>query len=560
MMQLRPYQAEAIDAINARLADCTDHGVVSIPTAGGKTIIFATMIHRWLDQWPGSRVAILAHRQELLSQAEEKLKRLWPLAPAGVWSAGLKRREGNYDVLIAGIQSVYRRALDFEPFDIVIIDEAHLVPNSSDTMYRQFLADAKLNNPNVRYIGFTATPYRLDGGNLCGPNRLFNSVWYEAEIARMIDDGYLCQLRTKATETRLNVDGVHTRQGDFVPGELAAKVDTTDLVGAAVDEIVRKGEGRRAWLVFCCGVEHARHVSEELGRRGIDAPVVVGNTDKEDRGTILADFDAGRIRCVVNVNCLTTGLDVTRIDLIAVLRPTQSTSLFVQMVGRGFRLLPGVIDGLEDAPSELRLSAIAASAKPDCLVLDFGENCLRHGPLNALKIKTKNGDCDGEAPAKACPGCQEYVPAGVLECPCCGYQFPPREIKHEKRATDAPIILNSKTEPWTIDVEAVEVERHEKQGKPPSLQVTYHGGYHERHREWICLEHTGYAQTKARHWWRRRFGEPIPATVTEAMADMFLGNKIQNVTKSITVRWAGKYTEVVGAELQGEREYGAIAR
>lgn len=527
-MRLRPYQSDAIDAVNAHLREKTAHAVVSIPTAGGKTVIFAAMIADWLQAWPGSRVCILAHRQELLTQAEAKMRAAWPAAPLGVWSAGLNRREGGADILIAGIQSIYRRACDLKPFDVVIIDEAHLVPNTSDAMYRRFLKDAKLCNPNVRYIGFTATPFRLDGGPLCAPGRLFDEVCYEADLVGLLDDGYLCPLRTKATETVLDAAGVHVRQGDYIAGELEAAVNTDPLVRAAVAEIVAKGADRKSWLIFCCGVAHAYAVSNELASYGIVAPVIVGGTHKEDRDNVHADFDAGRLRCVVNVNCWTTGLDVTRIDMIAVLRPTQSTALWVQMIGRGFRLHEG---------------------KGDCIVLDFGLNCRRHGPLDRLRIKTKGGDGTGEAPVKVCPSCDELMHAAMSECPACGYLFPPREINHEATPDTAPIIAG--TEPWDETVTGITVSRHDKPGKPPSLCVRYVCGLNS-YREWVCLEHDGFAGAKAARWWMRRFGKLIPASVHEAMSDLFLGHKLHEMTDSIRVKQAGKYQEITDITLKSK--------
>ena len=193
-MELRPYQRTCINAVNQYLRSSTGHPVVSIPTAGGKTIIFGTMIREWLEAWPGSRVCILAHRQELLTQAEDKIKAIWPEAPISVYSAGLKRRELTEDILIAGIQSIYKRADEIRSLDIIILDEAHLTPNSSETMYRAFIDDLMGQNPALRVIGWTATPYRLDGGELAGPEeeKLFDHVCYEANINELIKDGYIC--------------------------------------------------------------------------------------------------------------------------------------------------------------------------------------------------------------------------------------------------------------------------------------------------------------------------------------------------------------------------------
>lgn len=528
-MNLRPYQREAIDAVNDHFATKDTNPLVVVPTAGGKTIIFATLIKEWLNhpEWSPPRVCILAHVRELLGQAETKLKAVWPDAPVGVWSAGMKRKEGSRQITIAGIQSIYKRAFDFDPFDVLLVDEAHLIPTSGEGMYRKFVDDCKLANPNIRVLGFTATPYRLDGGHIAQQDYVLNDVCYEANIGQLIEDGYLSKLRSKATATVISTEGVKVRQGEFLASDLERVANTDSMVSAAVAEIVEKGKERKAWLIFCCGVEHAWHVSAALKAQGIEAPVVTGDTKPDARAETLRRFDCGELQAVVNVNCLTTGLDVTRIDLIALLRPTKSTALYVQMVGRGFRLHHG---------------------KSDCLILDFGNNVRRHGPVDDVRIKTALMDGDGgEAPTKECPTCAEIVHAAVLECPACGRQFPPREVKHEKHA-DAVQILSTDATPWEVPIIEVDVEPHNKEGKLPSLRVAYRGTM-ETHREWVCLEHPGYAGLKAKRWWSRRFGEPVPTTVADAMGDLFLSHKLTKITKAIKVRRSGKYTEIIDVVL-----------
>jgi DNA repair protein RadD len=530
-MNLRPYQQEAIDAVNAALMERDDNPLVVIPTAGGKTIVFATLVQQWLAAWPATRVCILAHVKELLTQAEDKIKRVWPAAPVGVWSAGLKRRQGSMPITIAGIQSIYKRAYDFDPFDAIIVDEAHLIPVEGEGMYRSFIDCARKANPNVRVIGFTATPFRLDGGHIAQKDYILNHVCYEAEITRLIGEGYICKLTSKATDTKLSGDGVRIRQGDYAQKELEKKVNTDSLVEAACAEMVKKGADRKSWLIFCCGVEHACNVARCLQNvHGITTEVVTGDTDADVRRQTLEWFDAGHIRAVVNVNCLTTGLDVTRIDLIAMLRPTQSTSLYVQMVGRGFRL---------------------HADKGNCLILDFGENVLRHGPVDAIMVNDpQRGDGEGVATSKVCPNCREIVPAGVLVCPMCEFAFPPREIEHQKHAHEVPII--SESEPWTMDVEMCSAELHQKSDdRPPVLKVSYYHGM-QRHTEWVCLEHPGYAGHKARDWWRRRFpGEEPPKTVAEALSrDIFLAATLARMTSSIKVKQVGKYTDVIETHLR----------
>lgn len=156
-MKLRPYQQDSIDAVYRHLRERDDNPVVVIPTAGGKTPILATICRDAIGRWNG-RVLVVSHVKELLEQAVDKLKQVAPKLPVGVYSAGLKRRDTDHRVIVAGIQSVYRRACELDAFDLIVVDEAHLIPTDGDGMYRQFLAEARVINPHLRVIGLTATP------------------------------------------------------------------------------------------------------------------------------------------------------------------------------------------------------------------------------------------------------------------------------------------------------------------------------------------------------------------------------------------------------------------
>jgi DNA repair protein RadD len=163
---LRSYQNEAVEAVYRHLRERDDNPVVVLPTGAGKSWYIAQMATDAVSQWNG-RVLILAHRKELLEQNADKIRRLCPDLRVGIYSAGLKRRDTDTPVLVAGIQSICRRACEFEPFDLVIVDECHLIPRDGEGMYRQFLREATIVNPHLRTIGLTATPYRLDSGPIC---------------------------------------------------------------------------------------------------------------------------------------------------------------------------------------------------------------------------------------------------------------------------------------------------------------------------------------------------------------------------------------------------------
>ena len=159
-MKLRPYQQEAVEAVYCHLRDRDDNPVVVCPTGSGKSVLIAQIANDAVARWNG-RVLVLAHVQELLEQNADKIRRLCPDVKVGIYSAGLKKRDTEPPIICAGNQSVYRRACELDAFDLVIVDEAHLITTEGDGMYRQFLADAKMINPDLRMIGMTATPFRL---------------------------------------------------------------------------------------------------------------------------------------------------------------------------------------------------------------------------------------------------------------------------------------------------------------------------------------------------------------------------------------------------------------
>jgi DNA repair protein RadD len=473
---------------------------VVIPTAGGKTPVMASVCQDAVTLWTG-RVIILAHVKELLEQTADKLNAICPEVRYGVYSAGLKRRDTDRPVIIAGIQSVYQRACEFDPFHLIVIDESHMIPPDGDGMYRQFLADAKIVNPNLRIIGFTATPFRLKTGSICTPDGFLNHVCYEVGVRELIVQGYLCPLVTKAGQVKADTSGLHVRAGEFVPGEVEAVMDDAQLVRAACAEVVEASRERNACLIFASGVRHGRHVAEVLQREhGIACGFVSGDTPTEERDATLARFKAGELKYLCNVNVLTTGFDAPHIDCVALLRPTLSPGLYYQMVGRGFRLHP---------------------SKANCLVLDFGGNVLRHGPVDRIKVKTANRDGTGDAPAKECPDCHALIPAAYAACPECGHEFPPPKTQsHDARASTAAV-LSGQVTVETFPVRDVMFGVHTKRGAaddvPKSLRVDYKVGWHRWKSEWVCLEHDGFARQKAVAWWKKRSKEPVPAKAAEAV-------------------------------------------
>lgn len=520
MLTLRDYQRGSLDALYDYWQNGGGNGLIVLPTGAGKALVIAALTRELLETWPDLRIGIVTHTRELVGQNFKELLGYWPGAPAGIYSAGLGRRDTRSRILFMSIQSVFRKVRALGAFDVIIVDECHLIPRSSDTSYGRFLADLRDLTPDMRVVGTTATPYRLDSGRLDeGDDAIFDTVVYDANVGDLIREGHLSPLVSKATLTQLDTSGVSKRGGDFVPGQLAAAVDHGHITQAAVEEMVRWGADRRAWLAFCAGVKHALNVRDAIRAAGFTAETVTGETPTGERDRIIAAFKAGRIRCLTSVSVLTTGFNVPQVDMLALLRPTQSTGLYVQMVGRALR---------------------KAHGKSNALILDFAGAVRKHGPIDAVIVQ-KPGKGDGPAPVKECPACESLVPCGALTCEECGHEFPPREeARHDAVADATHAILSTDGPPW-LDVTDMSFARHRKVGGTDSLRAEFHCGI-TTHRAWICLEHQGTARRKAAEWWRRMGGMDVPATVEDGLAradDLVCPDQIQ-------VRQNGKFWEVVG--------------
>lgn len=527
MITLRPYQKDATAAMMAYWGAGGGNPLVEMATGTGKSMVIASLVQDLSRDYPGMRVLMLTHVKELVQQNFMALLKVWPDAPAGIYSAGLGRRDAHHRVTFASVQSVYNKIKLIGKRDLVMIDEAHLVPLSGEGMYRRLLDDLYELNPDARVCGFTATPYRLDTGRLDqGDTRLFDKIVYTYGISQGINDDYLSPLISKATAVNIDVSKVERRGGEFVPASLETAADAITV--EAVNEIMQFGQDRRAWLVFCAGVKSAAHARDVFRSSGISCEMVSGETPNGERDSIIRRFRNGEIRCLTNANVLTTGFDVPHIDLVAMLRPTLSTSLYVQIVGRGTR---------------------KAHGKDNCLILDFAGNVRRHGPVDAVSVLPKSaGGSDGkvgvdQVMAKCCPECNELVALNAIECKVCGFMWPREDKpKHEAHAESQVGILSTEQVPPTmLPVVDWRFDRHEKFGSPDSVRVTYMAGIQE-YREWLAFEHGWGANQKACQWWALHGGSaPFPKTTDEAM----VREGEVNMPATISVKARGKYFDIV---------------
>lgn len=379
-MRLRDYQEAAAEGV---FREWQEHAsaLAVLPTGLGKTVLFAEIIRRMHER--GARAMVLAHREELITQAADKIRRVTGLeAQIEMGEYHVSPMFGEMPpVVVSTVQTHCAggdgggRMSKFDPqdFGLVVIDEAH---HATAGTYRRCI-DWYRQNPDCKVLGVTATPDRADEAAL---GQVFESVAYEYGVLEAIQNGWLVPIEQQmVTVGSLDFSAVRTTAGDLNQGDLAEVMESErNLQGIAAPTVEICGEKRA--IVFAATVEQAERLCEIINRYKPDrAAWICGKTDKDDRRRMLADFKAGRLQYVVNVGVLTEGFDDAGVEVVVMARPTKSRALYAQMAGRGTRPAEEVASRLGDIPTAAeRCAMIRGSCKPSCLIVDFAGNAGRH--------------------------------------------------------------------------------------------------------------------------------------------------------------------------------------
>lgn len=378
-MKPRPYQTDALRAVCRELT--TNRSTLLVMATGlGKTVVFSQLV----AMAKRGKVMVVAHREELVTQAANKIEMIagtYPEIEMADQHAGTSLISSG-DIVVASVQTLTagRRMEKFDPsrFSLLIFDECHHIKAS--TWMRVFNHFTK--NENLKVLGVTATPKRTDNSAL---GEAFDTVAYDYSLAKAIPDGWCVPLEMMVVEVDdLNYDEVRTTAGDLNAKDLAKLMEQEYALHAIATPTLELAAARRT-LVFAASVEGGRRLTEILNRDKPRARFVSGKTPKLERKEIIESFAAGEYDVLVNVGVLTEGFDDPGIEAIVLARPTKSQSLWMQMIGRGTRPLPGVVDDADDTP-EARRAAIASSSKPNVLILDFAGNATRHNLVQAVDV------------------------------------------------------------------------------------------------------------------------------------------------------------------------------
>ena len=382
---LRPYQQEAVDATIAYFRRSAEPAVIVLPTGAGKSLVIAE-----LARVARGRVLVLAHVKELVAQNHAKYQ-AYDLQ-ADIFAAGLQRKESQAKVVFGSVQSVARNLAAFDAeFSLLIVDECHRISDADDSQYQQILGHLRQRNPQLRLLGLTATPYRLGKGWIYqfhyhgmvrgGEQALFRDCIYELPLRYMIKHGFLVPPeRLDMPVVQYDFSRLQAQEnGLFSEADLNRELKQQQRITPhIIAQIVEFAQQRQGVMIFAATVEHAREV---LGLLPESKALISAGTPGPERDALITAFKARELRYLVNVAVLTTGFDAPHVDLIAILRPTESVSLYQQIVGRGLRLSPG---------------------KQDCLILDYAGN---PHDLFTPEVGAPKGKSDNTPVQVFCPGC-----------------------------------------------------------------------------------------------------------------------------------------------------------
>ena len=413
-MKLRYYQEEAVyvACYNIKRGKNT---LLNLCCGTGKSVIIASIIEQSIKDNPNFRVLMLINNARLLEQNRDKLHSINPDLKPAIYSAGLKQKNLDSNIVYATVQSITKETPNnLGYFDTIIADECQFIPEKDVGQYKSLISKLQLINPKITLVGLTGTPFRLDSGLITEfKNPLFKQIDYTYSMEQAIKDGFVCPPTTKVSLQDLDLKQVKIKGKDYDPVALELYLSDEERVEYAVSNAIQLSQDRHNFLWFCCGKKHVEMVCSELDKYDRNYAIIVAETKQEERQRIIADFEKGIISDIVSIDCITVGFDSPITDCLVCLRPTKSTGLYIQMICRGDRLYPG---------------------KKDYLVLDFAGLIEEHGSILDIKLKRDYNKDTKQFEDKVvklvnntrvCPECRTVFPLKDLECPNCHFSFAP---------------------------------------------------------------------------------------------------------------------------------------
>lgn len=523
-MELRDYQKGAMNkAYSFIQRNPGEHGYVLAPGGSGKSVMISALASQLAAD--GKRVVVLARSEKLVAQNYDKSPNL---GVCGIYCAGLGQQDASKQVTFATIQSIHNVLLPHNP-DFVLVDECdeiHPDPESN-TQYWHFMR----RNGEPTIIGFTATDYRSKSGKIEWGRKIC-----EIPLKMLIDSGHLCPPVQKQGAAP-DVSHVRITAGEFNGQDLGKIYDDPELLDISIKKIIQYMDGRNRGLVFSQSVKHGKILTENLNANGIPSLFIDGDTDKKDLQKILQLHELGAYRILVNCMLATVGYDLPWLDLVAIIRSTNSKRLFEQMIYRGTRLYEG---------------------KKDFLLLDMGGNLERHGGLGApLREKKKGREAISTAPGKICPKCEEYVEFGSMQCPDCGFEFPEPEqtkVSHEYEPSKAsPTYEPLPLKLWLTVTRTDYIKSKTKAGDECIIAKHHVSDWrYPTIREWIIPHHAKPFPRQKAHQYFKMLGDDIYGGsdgLKEYSIDVLLARantRLTRVIEKLHVDDSGEFPNIIG--------------
>ena len=604
-LSLRDYQAETLKKLKHWIKrHPSGDPCVDLPTGSGKSVVIAGFCLELVAA--KRRVLVLCRQKELVEQNAERLEQLaGGSLSVGVYCAGLGRKDRDTDVIFATIQSVADRVHDLGPIHAILVDECHQIPAKSDSQYGKLIAAVREYNPKCRLIGLTASPYRTTSGLVYGEGKIFTDCAHAVQLQKMLDDGYITPWTFPDALTQVDVSNISLRGSEYDLDELSEAF--IEKVEDNVREIVSHCKGRKRVLVFATSIAHARALQGLLGASGAIVNMITGSDHASKRDSTIRAFKAEpkKQMYLINVGVLTTGFDAPNVDAVVICRATKSAGLFYQILGRGMRLAEGKDDFLvldfggnfeeHGDPKDLNFGR----AKEEEKRLE----CSECGHL-ALAEDARCSQCGHILNFKNCPQCHQRVPLDQRKCEVklepgnlfseiCQFDFTKRrcnyeqqdgskcleeiqpeddccpkckrliEIKQQEGKNLKSTSHRADINKWVRVTETIFAYHTPKdENKNPTLRVTYvldtdaledaeDTWVPKRVMEWVCLEHEGFAKSKADKWWEKFSAYDHPGSIAEAMEIVHNGGLREPFM--VLVQDDGKWKRIVAHKFRSDR-------
>lgn len=482
------YQTETIDKVRAYIDGGGKAGFFTAPTGSGKGPFQAQLA--WDGAARGEKVLSVVHTAELIRQNVEAFREIGCRELIGSYSAGLGARDTRTNIIVAGIQSAFRRPERFGKVHRLILDECHF--GADGAMVEGLIEGLRRVNPDLIVIGMSATVFK--------PLRFLPDKIHSISVRGLIRDGFLCPIWSPATDTTIDTSGVDIVAGDFDKRQLESITNTEDVNKAVIADLMKHASDRKHIMLMALSVDHAAELAKEAEAAGLSCSLAYGDLTMEERGDALdlfkggfsdavkalragnvepmARFNAQPARAISSMALLTTGFNHRPVDCIALVRATRSPELYAQIGGRGMRTCP-------------------ETGKVDCMLRDYGRVVHTLGPIDLLeenidevktRLKKRKGDLTASSPVKLCQNCGTFTDAKVDACCKCGHisvrklgaTLAEKLAKIDKKATGGEVISRGQTEGLAGPGEALAqvkamlgIQLRKTPGRPDSLMLTY---------------------------------------------------------------------------------------